>query len=37
MDDQQIVALYWQRSDEAIVQSDAKYGPYCHKIGRAHV
>ena len=32
MDDQQIVALYWQRSDEAIVQSDAKYGPYCHTV-----
>ncbi len=32
MDDHQIVALYWQRSDEAIVQSDAKYGPYCHTV-----
>lgn len=32
MDDQQIVALYWQRSDEAIVQSDAKYGLYCHAV-----
>lgn len=32
MDDQQIVALYWQRSDEALVQSDAKYGAYCYAV-----
>ena len=34
MEDQQIVALYWQRSDEAIVQSDQKYGGYCGTIAR---
>lgn len=32
MEDQQIIALYWQRSEEAIVQTDRKYGPYCHTI-----
>ena len=32
MDDAQIVDLYWQRSDEAIRQTQLKYGRYCHKI-----
>lgn len=26
MDDSQIVALYWQRDEQAIVETDAKYG-----------
>ena len=32
MDDQQIIALYWQRSELAIGQSEQKYGPYCRSI-----
>lgn len=29
MTDQEIVALYWQRSEEAVQQSQARYGGYC--------
>lgn len=29
MTDQEIVALYWQRSEEAVRQSQARYGGYC--------
>lgn len=32
MDDQMIIELYWQRSEEAIGASDAKYGSYCRSI-----
>lgn len=32
MEDLEIVALYWARSEEAIVQSDKKYGGYCYSI-----
>lgn len=32
MEDQQIIELYWQRSEEAIVQTARKYGRYCHTI-----
>lgn len=32
MEDQQIVALYTQRSDEAIVQTQKKYGKLCMSI-----
>ena len=32
MDDRQIVALYWQRSESAIAQTAAKYGRYCFTI-----
>ena len=32
MEDQQIVELYWQRSDQAIAESDRKYGHYCGTI-----
>ena len=32
MEDQQIVNLYWQRSSNAISESSAKYGGYCHAI-----
>lgn len=32
MEDQQIVALYWQRSAEAITQSKEKYGAYCFSV-----
>lgn len=32
MDDQSIVALYWDRSEQAIAETDRKYGAYCHSI-----
>lgn len=34
MDDSQLVALYWQRDEQAIVETDAKYGSYCMKISQ---
>ena len=32
MEDAAIVDLYWQRSDQAISETDKKYGRYCHTI-----
>ncbi len=32
MEDKDIIDLYWQRSDQAIEESDKKYGRYCHTI-----
>lgn len=32
MDDRQIVALYWARSEQAIAETSAKYGGYCLEI-----
>ena len=32
MEDAAIVDLYWQRSDQAIRETDQKYGRYCHAI-----
>lgn len=32
MQDQEIVALYWARSEDAIVETREKYGPYCTSI-----
>lgn len=32
MEDAQIVELFWQRDDDAIRQSSAKYGNYCYAI-----
>lgn len=32
MDDLQIIALYWERSESAIAETDRKYGRYCHYI-----
>lgn len=34
MDDKQIVALFWERSEDAIAQTEKKYGRYCHYIAR---
>lgn len=34
MDDQEIIDLYWARSQQAIEESDRKYGPYCTSIAR---
>lgn len=32
MEDKQIVDLYFQRSEQAISETDTKYGPYCYSI-----
>lgn len=32
MDDLQIVELYWARAEEAIAETQNKYGPYCYSI-----
>ena len=32
MEDQEIVALYWQRDERAIAETSSKYGRYCHAI-----
>ena len=32
MEDAAIVDLYWRRSDQAISETDRKYGRYCHTI-----
>ena len=32
MEDSAIVDLYWQRSDQAISETERKYGRYCHSI-----
>jgi RNA polymerase sigma-70 factor (ECF subfamily) len=32
MDDESIVTLYWERSENAIKETERKYGKYCHTI-----
>ena len=32
MDDSRIVDLYWQRSEQAIAETQKKYGAYCYRI-----
>ena len=32
MEDKEIVELYWARSENAIAETDKKYGRYCHYI-----
>ena len=32
MEDEKIVDLYWDRREDAITQSQVKYGRYCHSI-----
>ncbi len=32
MDDSSIIDLYWQRSEQAIQETDSKYGSYCFQI-----
>ena len=34
MEDAAIVALYWERDQQAIVESDRKYGPFCGSLAR---
>ena len=32
MEDEQIVALYWERSEQAIAETEIKYDRYLEKI-----
>ena len=32
MEDSKIVALYWERSESAIIETSSKYGKYCYAI-----
>lgn len=32
MEDQKIVALYWDRNDKALTETKKKYGTYCHSV-----
>lgn len=32
MEDKQIIALYWERSEKAITATEEKYGQYCRRI-----
>ena len=34
MDDNQIIDLYWARSQQAIAESESKYGAYCRAVAR---
>ena len=34
MDDSKIIDLYWTRSQQAIVESERKYGTYCRTVAR---
>lgn len=34
MEDARIIALYWNRDEEAIRETDARYGPYCRTVAR---
>ncbi|HIS44572.1 MAG TPA: RNA polymerase subunit sigma-70, partial [Candidatus Scatomorpha merdigallinarum] len=34
MTDTEIIELYWQRDEEAIVQTDMRYGPYCFSLAQ---
>ena len=34
MEDQKIIALYWERSENAISETAQKYGSYCHYIAK---
>jgi len=34
MDDHKIIDLYWARSQQAIAESETKYGAYCRSIAR---
>ena len=34
MDDTQIIELYWARNEDAITETDRKYGSWCHGIAQ---
>lgn len=35
MEDREIVSLYWRRDEQAIAESEKKYGPYCQAIAQS--
>ena len=35
MEDSQIIDLYWARSEQAVQETDTKYGSYCRAIADA--
>ena len=35
MEDEQIIALYFARDEEAVAQTDKKYGPYCFTLANS--
>lgn len=35
MRDEEIIALYFARDEQALVSTDAKYGPYCFSLARS--
>lgn len=35
MEDSQIIELYWQRNEQAIAETDAKYGAFCFSIAKS--
>ena len=37
MEDQKIISLYWDRSEQAIYETDNKYGGYCYRIAQGIV
>lgn len=34
MRDEQIIDLYWRRSEDAVRETEKKYGAYCHAVAR---
>lgn len=32
MEDQELIALYWNREESALTETEEKYGPYCYTI-----
>ena len=34
MEDSRIIALYWERDEQAIAETAGKYGAYCHQIAQ---
>lgn len=32
MDEKEIIDLYWERSELAIVETDRQYGAFCRKV-----
>lgn len=32
MDDRQIIELYFERNEQAIKETETKYGAFCHRI-----
>ena len=37
MEDQKIISLYWDRSEQAIYETDNQYGGYCYRIAQGIV